>query len=123
MLCSNIETGIGCITSSIPSLRRVIRGGGSSAENGASGGSTMQRSRLRLGARGSEPTKDRFYNPTDAGFSLTTVKGRSDDKWQRLEDEGKLLSSRDDHKGIRADCTVIVETNTADSLRSGDSRL
>ncbi|KAK0383381.1 hypothetical protein NLU13_9294 [Sarocladium strictum] len=117
MLCSNIETGIGCITSSIPSLRRVIRGAGSSAGNGASGGST-----LRYGSKPAESTRDRFRNPTDVGFSLTTVKGRTEDRWERLEDEGKLLNSREGQKDIRADYTFVIETNTAESLSSDRSR-
>lgn len=115
MLFSNIETGIGCITSSIPSLRKLIRGGGGST-NDATGVSN----------KAGESTRDRFRNPTDGGFSLTTVKGRPDDnKWERLrdgDDENKLLASHSSKGGIRAEYTYVVESTKADSI-SDQSRL
>ncbi|CRK24752.1 hypothetical protein BN1723_013378 [Verticillium longisporum] len=118
VLCSNIETGIGCVASSIPSLRRLImrrRGLEDSTQHSgrATAGDvslfTFGNSKKTPGA-----SRDRFRNPTDVGFSLTTVQGLGDDNWERLQDgdsdKGDLLSAdREGAKGIRAHYTYAVE--------------
>ncbi|KAK1997560.1 hypothetical protein LX36DRAFT_657422 [Colletotrichum falcatum] len=103
VLCSNIETGIGCIASSIPSLRRFLartRGTTEAASKGSGSGT-----KSALFTIGSKPldqrSRDRFRNPTDAGFSLSTVHCRGDETWERIQDgdsdKGDLLPA--DHKG------------------------
>lgn len=91
MFCLNIEIGIGCIILFILFFCWVIWGVGSSVENGVSGGSMFW-----FGFKFVELMCDWFCNLIDVGFSLIMVKGWFEDKWEWLEDEGKLLSFCDD---------------------------
>ncbi|KAI8933401.1 hypothetical protein NX059_010016 [Plenodomus lindquistii] len=82
MLCSNIETGVACIASSVPSLRKFRRehGVGSS---GPSKKRTAPPHSNKFFTVGSQPRR----GPTDGGFSLNSVHpGRSEDNWERLHD-------------------------------------
>lgn len=90
MLCSNIETGIGCVASSVPSLRHIFR---SDASESVSGPSKKQRSgggSKAFFTIGSEPRersrRSSFRNPTDIGFSLSTVTNGKKESWERLHD-------------------------------------
>lgn len=124
VFCSLIESSIGIMASSLPSLRRVVRrikhadASGDSAEYRANtddiitfgaGGSSKE----GRGARGG------FCNPTDAGISLTTVQGRSyKDNWTRLHD-----SDSDRGQGIKAQYTYAVEVEEdSDGRRSTERR-
>ncbi|KAF6835132.1 integral membrane protein [Colletotrichum musicola] len=137
VLCSNVETGIGCIASSVPSLRRFIartRGDTTQGNSGAAGGSGG--TKTGLFTFGSKPldarSRDRYRNPTDVGFSLATVAGRGDDSsWERLggdgdSDKGDLLppsSSGSAKGGITAQYTyrVDIETSPPPPLPHGSS--
>jgi hypothetical protein len=90
ILCSNIETGIGCVASSVPSLRHIFR---IDASETASGPSRKQRSggaSKSFFTIGSEPRersrRGSFRNPTDIGFSLSTVTNGKTESWERLHD-------------------------------------
>ncbi|TDZ16400.1 Satratoxin biosynthesis SC1 cluster protein 4 [Colletotrichum orbiculare MAFF 240422] len=117
VLCSNVETGIGCIASSVPSLRRFIARTRGTTDNSTP--SKSNNTKTGLFTFGSKPidarSRDRFRNPTDVGFSLATVHGRGDESWERLQDgdsdRGDLLAS--DHKGgIHAQYTYQVDIET-----------
>jgi hypothetical protein len=82
ILCSNVETGIGCIASSVPSLRYFIRREHSAngyASSGPSNRNTPDPSRnfFTIGSRRRENISDRF--------SLGTVRHERED-WERLHD-------------------------------------
>lgn len=126
VLCSNVETGIGCIASSVPSLRRFIARtrGATSQENSAP--SRSNNTKTGLFTFGSKPldarSRDRYRNPTDVGFSLATVAGRDDSSWERLggdgdSDKGDLLpppgSSGSAKGGITAQYTYRVDIETS----------
>ncbi|KAK1988214.1 hypothetical protein LZ30DRAFT_700019 [Colletotrichum cereale] len=121
VLCSNVETGIGCIASSVPSLRRFIARTRGKTDTSPSGSGTKS----VLFTIGSKPldqrSRDRFRNPTDAGFSLSTVHGRGDETWERLQDgdsdKGDLLPV--DHKGgIHAQYSYQVDIEMTPNSRS-----
>ncbi|KAJ6444538.1 integral membrane protein [Purpureocillium lavendulum] len=111
MLCSDIETGIGCIATSVPSIRRLFRSNPSASSTQNS--NPARNSMWTFGSRSTNKLPgDRFNNPTDQGFSLATVHARpADDSWQRLDgdsDSGNLLPG-DSAKGIRAEYAYEVE--------------
>jgi len=123
MLCSDIETGVGCIATSIPSLRRLFRRNISAASTQKS--NTARNSLWTFGSRSANKAPgDRFHNPTDQGFSLATVHARpADDSWQRLQDgdsdSGNLLPG-DNPKSIRADYAYAVEIER-ETTSTGDN--
>ena len=88
VLCSNIETGIGCIASSIPSIRHFLRHN----HEGSSSGHNIKRSggKNEFFTVGTDPRykggREANRNHTDIGISLYTIQGRADDNWQRLQD-------------------------------------
>lgn len=130
VLFSNIESGIGCVATSLPSIRKLYKrrlqheasedtthddtpkvkslvtiGGGSGSGSGFSRG---------------RKAKNAFTNPTDRGVSRATVqaKGGNDGDWERLHDgdsdEIPLSPFREGNsstpvRGIRADYTYSVE--------------
>jgi hypothetical protein len=89
ILCSNIETGIGCVASSVPSLRHFFR-------SDTSEGNSAPTKKRSAGASktfftiGSQPCdrsrRSSFRNPTDIGFSLSTVTNGNKESWERLHD-------------------------------------
>lgn len=101
MLCSNIETGIGCIASSVPSLRHFFRREGNDSSSGPSNkrsattnpnfftvGSQPQQRRLRDSFR---------HKPTDAGFNFSSAHhSRPEENWERLQDGDSDRSHRSD---------------------------
>jgi hypothetical protein len=85
VLCSNVETGIGCIASSIPSLRHFTQR--------KDGSNTYEYSDKRSGRMGffsvgnaALSTTRKHEGASDMGISLSTVRGRSDEQWQRIRD-------------------------------------
>jgi len=129
-LCSHIELGVGILASSFPSIRRLFlatRNGGSygtgpsevSAKANTDdlvtfGGTNKSRSKNR---RGPSVSHERFRNPTDLGISLTTVQGRQNSEWTRLQDgdsDKEIILPKD--KGIRAEYTFSVEVDAASRM-------
>ncbi|KAI1139289.1 hypothetical protein F5Y05DRAFT_381403 [Hypoxylon sp. FL0543] len=109
VLWSNIEMAIGLIAGSIPVLQKVIL---SRFKKHTSGSSPNP---LDLVTFGSAPVKDRrrvFTNPTDIGFSITTVHATHPHDWERLEDESGSQG------GIRTDFTYEVESMKGSAPRS-----
>lgn len=126
MLCSNIETGIGCIASSVPSLRRFIARTRGTSEKTNPSGSGTKTGLFTIGSKPLEPrSRDRFRNPTDVGFSLATVHGRGDETWERLQDgdsdKGDLLPS-DQKGGIHAQYTYQVDIEMSHDMRGSGGR-
>lgn len=116
VLCSLVETGIGCVASSFPSLRRLVLRtwyGQTSSSEGNSGnnnnqGNNIEDRNLGLITFGSKPPAEhhnRFRNPTDTGISLATVTqgsksggrdgGGDRSGWTKLHDDGGEDSSSD----------------------------
>ncbi|KXH63295.1 hypothetical protein CSAL01_13158 [Colletotrichum salicis] len=126
VLCSNIETGIGCIASSVPSLRRFIARTRGESEKTNPSGSGTKTGLFTIGSKPLEPrSRDRFRNPTDVGFSLATVHGRGDETWERLQDgdsdKGDLLPS-DQKGGIHAQYTYQVDIEMSHDMRASRGR-
>ncbi|KAH6638159.1 hypothetical protein C7974DRAFT_432869 [Boeremia exigua] len=122
MLCSNIETGIGCIASSVPSLRHFFRRG----NDGSSGPSNNKRSGTGTqlvtvgGSRQQKRLRDSFRNPTDIGFSLSTVHhGRADDQWERLDGDSDKSDAPIDPKRIYAERSYAVDIESDSEARKG----
>jgi hypothetical protein len=115
VLFSLIETGVGCMAASFPSLRRfyhrqkgintqasalsgvnddIITFGGSGGGGKKSRLTWRRRNGETGGSNGGKEVDSQsrtrsFRNPTDLGISLTTVQGsarRGDQEWERLED-------------------------------------
>lgn len=111
ILCSNVETGIGCFASSLPSLRHFLPG--------AHDGSTDPHSKRHVSSSKlitGNSTRARgggsYRNPTDVGFSLSSVHhGRKEDNWERLQDAISEEGIDQGHgaKGIYAERTYQVD--------------
>ncbi|OAG02808.1 uncharacterized protein CC84DRAFT_1098035 [Paraphaeosphaeria sporulosa] len=108
VLCSNVETGIGCIASSIPSLRHFTQR--------SQGSNTHEYSDKRSGpigffSVGNGPTTLRKNEGSkDLGISLSTVRGRSDEQWQRITDGDSDHST----KPMNANQIYAVHTYTVE---------
>ncbi|KUI70258.1 hypothetical protein VM1G_05934 [Cytospora mali] len=131
VLFSNIESGIGCIATSLPAIRKLyMRLAKKEVSESDSPGNTPKddtdKTLVTIGGGGSSPFSSRgrkskvvFTNPTDRGVSLVTVQAnsRGDGDWERLgdeEDEIPLSPYQDGRHskplgGIRADYTYSVE--------------
>ncbi|KAI0134043.1 hypothetical protein BJ170DRAFT_183014 [Xylariales sp. AK1849] len=125
VLFSNIETAIGCVASSIPTLRIYLMRSRERSQSGLQAPSSNIRSpgdSTSLVTFGSRPNDERrggirsrgmFRNPTDTGLSLATVHAKGE--WERLQDgdsdKGHSLGENGTHGkgGIRADYTYTVE--------------
>lgn len=121
MLCSNIETGIGCIASSVPSLRHFFRrnGDGSSGPSNKRSG-TGTRLVTVGGSRQQRRLRDSFRNPTDIGFSLSTVHhGRAEDNWERLDGDSDKSDAPIDPKRIYAERSYAVDIESDSEARQG----
>ncbi|KAJ4410785.1 hypothetical protein N0V91_001713 [Didymella pomorum] len=109
VLCSNVETGIGCFASSIPAIRHFFTTGrdGSSDPTSKRGVSTAI-----TGGVSSRRTKGR--DPHDTGFSLATVGGRDKDAWERINDGASDKSTAPmNDKRIYAERTYTVDVENA----------
>ena len=120
MLCSNIETGIGCIASSVPSLRHFFRHEYSESGSGGPSNGNKKSANANFFTVGSEPRERRmgsgFRNPTDLGFSLASVHhGRAEESWERLRDgESDHSDAPIDPKGIHKEQTYAVNIEMKD---------
>ncbi|KAJ4992077.1 hypothetical protein SVAN01_02398 [Stagonosporopsis vannaccii] len=122
MLCSNIETGIGCIASSVPSLRHFFRrnGEGSSGPSNKRSGTGTQLVTVGGGSRQQRRLRDSFRNPTDIGFSLSTVHhGRAEDSWERLDGDSDKSDAPIDPKRIYAERSYAVDIESDSEARNG----
>jgi hypothetical protein len=108
MLCSNVETGIGCFASSIPSLRHYFHANAD--------GSTDPHSKRHVTSSklitGNSSRSRGGLDSKNIGFSLTSVShARKQDDWERLQDghseEGILPT---DTRGIYAERSYRVES-------------
>ncbi|KAJ4379594.1 hypothetical protein N0V86_004775 [Didymella sp. IMI 355093] len=108
VLCSNVETGIGCFASSIPALRHFFTNG----RDGSTGPTTKGHVSTVTGGLSSRRTKGR--DPTDLGFSLATVGGRDKDAWERINDGASDKSTAPmNDKRIYAERTYTVDVESA----------
>ena len=82
MLCSIIETGIGCICSSVPSLRHLLRSGGSEGSSGPSNKRSLPLNSDNVFTVGSQPRKLQ----TDGGLGLSGLPRGRKEVWEELED-------------------------------------
>ncbi|QSZ31439.1 hypothetical protein DSL72_001004 [Monilinia vaccinii-corymbosi] len=109
VLLSNTETAIGCVASSIPAFRHLLRrqkpkNASSSALHGthdaaAQGSGGRQNSKVRV-----------FCHPTDIGMTLASVRAHGDEEWTRLNGPDSDHSSDLSTGGvIRSDYTYQVE--------------
>ncbi|KAJ4311533.1 hypothetical protein N0V94_007905 [Neodidymelliopsis sp. IMI 364377] len=117
ILCSNIETGIGCFASSIPSLRHFFQRERDGSSGPSSKGHLSVGSKLITGGTNSRRPRggNGFRNPTDIGFSLSTVhQGRAEDTWERLQDGASDKSDEPiNMKGIYAKRSYAVDVEAA----------
>lgn len=121
MLCSNIETGIGCIASSVPSLRHFFKrnNDGSSGPSNKRSGTGTQLVTVG-GSRQQRRLRDSFRNPTDLGFSLSTVHhGRAEDSWERLDGDSDKSEAPIDPKRIYAERSYAVDIESESEARKG----
>jgi hypothetical protein len=96
MLCSNIETGIGCICSSLPSLRHFLR-------RDASGSDSKGLSQRPGGA------------PKTISQQRSRKIGRTEDNWEELEDGSSDRSVALLHsKGIQKEQTFELDIEMRD---------
>lgn len=125
VLWSNVETAIGLIAGSIPSLRLlIVRNIQPSKYGNSSGPNSGQKSRDRglVTIGGSAPMSNNgtrkgrsFKNPTDTGVSVTNVYAHGEGDWERLSDSSSQRQLKDtmieerNIGGIRADYTFEVE--------------
>ncbi|KAK8043383.1 hypothetical protein PG993_005813 [Apiospora rasikravindrae] len=126
VLWSNVESAIGLVAGSLPSLRRLIlakvkkSSAGESASNGYHHNSANTPVGLvtfggtpLTGAGGRK--KSTFRNPTDLGHTVATVHAQGDGDWRRLRDSS---SDKESLHGIRADYTYEVELTQSPKLHS-----
>lgn len=109
ILCSNVETGIGCFASSIPSLRHFWH---TNADGSTDPHSKRHVSSSKLVTGNSTRARggNSYRNPTDVGFSLSSVHHSRKEEWEILQDgasdEGILMES----KGVHVERTYRVES-------------
>lgn len=117
VLCSNIETGIGCFASSIPSLRHIFQRELNNSSNNTRNRHVSSGSKfLTAGDISRQPRRgSSFCNPTDIGFSLSTVHhGRNEDTWERLPDESSDKSDAPINlKSIYAKRSYAIDVESA----------
>lgn len=81
MLCSNVETGIGCIASSVPALRILINREHNNSSDLSNKRSAPQRSSNHF-TRGTQPRR----GINNGGFSPACPHHKGSDSWERLHD-------------------------------------
>lgn len=112
VMCSNVETGIGCFASSIPALRhyfnRALDGNSSNANSKLGGVSTAI-------TGGTSSRRNKSRDPNDMGFSLGTVGGRDKDAWRRIDNDAASDKSTEpmNDKRIYAERSYRVDVEHA----------
>lgn len=130
VLFSNIESGIGCVATSLPAIRKLyMRHAKKEGTEGNNSGDTpgtdgsKDRALVTIGGSGSPfASRGRLARGVNRGVSLTTVQARGagdgEGDWERLQDgysdEIPLSPSKDGKgsrplRGIRAEYTYSVE--------------
>ena len=114
VLCSNVETGIGCFASSLPALRHFF----SHDRDGSSDPNSKRYMTTTITAGGrsrQQKGRDSYRNPTEIGFSLTAVHhGRDKDSWEQIHDGASDKSTAPmNDKSIYADRTYTVDSELA----------
>ncbi|KAI9643601.1 hypothetical protein NHQ30_008223 [Ciborinia camelliae] len=114
VLLSNIETAIGCIASSIPTVFRFFQSNSAQTNSGPNPHGAKD-----LVTFGSAPISGRknsksrgFRNPTDTGTTFGTVHAYGDGDWSKLQDgdsDHNLEVINPEH-GIRTDYTYQLES-------------
>lgn len=129
VLLSNVESAIGCITSSVPALRKLKRSmkpqrGSLPTPLGGGGGANPEHKSLvtfgSLPARNA-PSAMRFRNPTDQGVNFSSVHTSRD--WTRLGDADSESTAHYDEPelgGIRAEYSYQVELTQLSSKTAVD---
>ncbi|KAK8061690.1 hypothetical protein PG994_008056 [Apiospora phragmitis] len=124
VLWSNVESAIGLVAGSLPSLRRLIMAKVKkpSSQEGASNGYSDNAHKpvglVTFGGTGAgvgRSKKGTFRNPTDLGHTVATVHAQGDGDWRRLRDSS---SDKESLRGIRADYTYEVELTQSPTLHS-----
>lgn len=124
VLWSNIESAIGLVAGSLPSLRRLYMTKikkSSSQEGASSGYNNGANTPVGLVTFGGTPgggngrKKSTFRNPTDLGHTVATVHAQGDGDWRRLRDSS---SDKESMHGIRADYTYEVELTQSPKMHS-----
>lgn len=125
VLWSNIESAIGLVAGSIPSLRRLIMGRVHKSSAQSSGELHQPVSLVTFGGTpaGGKPHQRKsrrertFKTNTDHGVSIATVHARGGDSnnWRRLHDDSDKSESI---RGIRAEYTYEVELSRAAESQS-----
>jgi len=110
VLCSNVETGIGCFASSIPALRYFWQ----NDREGSSGAHT-KRNQSTIITAGGTSRQVNSRHPADMGFSLATVShARDKDGWGQIEDDASDKSTAPmNDKRIYAERTYTVTSGAA----------
>lgn len=111
MLWSNVESAIGLVAGSLPSLRRLIV---SKVHRTSGKDSTLNPQPLGLVTFGNTPvvtgggrSRNRTYKSnTEGGVTIATVHAHGDGDWKRLRDDSDREESL---RGIRAEYTYEVE--------------
>lgn len=109
VLWSNVESAIGLIAGSLPSLRRLIV---THVKKSSGKDSTLNPQPLGLVTFGSVPltggrSRNRtFKSNTEGGVSVATVHAHGDGDWKRLRDDSDMEGSLG---GIRAEYSYEVE--------------
>ncbi|RDW85687.1 hypothetical protein BP5796_04012 [Coleophoma crateriformis] len=115
VMWSNIETAIGCVASSIPTLRRFVVSKKSKDESSSNPQDLNPKGLATFGSAPAVPrhsAKGRgvFRNPTDAGLTYVSVHAHGDGDWKRLRDgDSDHSTGVETTKGIRTDYTFEVE--------------
>jgi hypothetical protein len=114
VLCSNVETGIGCFASSLPALRHFFQ----PDRDRSTDPNSKHHVRTTITAGGSSRRPrggDSYHNPTDIGFSLSAVHhGRDQDAWEQIHDGASDKSTAPmNDKRIYSERTYTVDVESA----------
>ncbi|TGO14736.1 hypothetical protein BTUL_0049g00450 [Botrytis tulipae] len=124
VLLSNIETAIGCVASSIPTVGRFFMRNSAAKKSASEPDGPKD-----LVTFGSAPisarhnTKGRvFRNPTDTGTTFATVHAHGDGDWSRLHDgDSDHNPDLDTREGVRADYTYQVQLSKSPKHSQSES--
>ena len=114
VLCSNVETGIGCFASSLPALRHYFQ----NDRDNSTDPNSKHRVATTITAGGRSRRQrggDSYHGPSDHGFSLSAVHhGRDQDAWERIHDGASDKSTAPmNDKRIYHDRTYTVDVESA----------
>jgi hypothetical protein len=115
VLWSNVESAIGLVAGSMPSLRRLILSRVQRQPTDHSGLNQKPHDLVTFGStpmnNGRKSRNRTFRNPTDGGVSTATVHAHGDGDWRRLKDES---GGEESIQGIRTHYTYEVAMSSRD---------